>query len=115
VTSPDDSLPLEVDCRSVRAMLDAKTPFLLLDCRETDEHALVRIEGAKLLPLSELANRAEELEPHRDSVIVVYCHHGHRSQRVAEWLRGQSYAGAQSMAGGIERWAIEIDPSLPRY
>jgi rhodanese-related sulfurtransferase len=46
---------------------------------------------------------------------VVHCHHGGRSLRVAHWLREQGFANAQSMAGGIDRWSQEIDPSVPRY
>lgn len=109
-----NDLPIETDCQSVRAACDANDDFLLLDCREADEHALVRIEGATLLPMSEIQERVGELEPHRNRRVVVYCHHGGRSLRVANWLRAQGYQ-AQSMAGGIDRWAIEIDSSLPRY
>lgn len=109
------NLPMEVDCRSVHAALQAEDDFLLLDCRETDEHNLVRIEGATLIPMSELPKRAEELELHRERRVIVYCHHGGRSMRVANWLRAQGYHHAQSMAGGIDQWAMEIDTNLPRY
>jgi len=112
---PATNPSLEVDCRSVRQQLEAGSEFLLLDCREPDEHALVHIEQAKLIPMSELMARVGELEPHRDQSIVVHCHHGGRSLQVAQWLRRQGFSQAQSMAGGIDRWAEEIDPSLPRY
>lgn len=89
--------------------------FVFVDCRETDEYELVRIEGAKLLPISELAARVDELAPHKDQRIVVHCHHGGRSLQVANWLRRQGYSQAQSMDGGIDRWAIEIEPGMARY
>jgi rhodanese-related sulfurtransferase len=108
-------LPLEVDCRTVRQMLDAAQDFLLLDCREADEHAKVAIAGSTLIPMSQIVDRAAELEPHRGQRIVVHCHHGGRSLRVANWLRQQGFDQAQSLSGGIDRWAIQIDPSLPRY
>ena len=107
--------PIEIDCRSVHGKLQAGESFLLLDCRESDEHQFVNIPQARLLPMSELAQRVGELEPHRGDEIVVHCHHGGRSLRVAMWLRQQGFAKAQSMAGGIDQWAQEIDPSLPRY
>jgi rhodanese-related sulfurtransferase len=110
-----DSLPLETDCRTVKSRLDGGEDFLLLDCREADEHALVSIRGAILLPMSQLVDRVGELEPHRQRAIVVHCHHGGRSLRVAAWLRQQGFPLAQSMCGGIDRWAEEIDRSLPRY
>jgi adenylyltransferase/sulfurtransferase len=115
MSRPSDSLPLETDCKTVKSRLDAGEDFLLLDCREPDEHALVSIRGAILLPMSQLADRAAELEPHRGRPIVVHCHHGGRSLRVAAWLRQQGFASAESMSGGIDRWAEEIDRSLPRY
>ncbi|MGE3182145.1 MAG: rhodanese-like domain-containing protein [Phycisphaerae bacterium] len=107
--------PLETDCRTVRGWLDAGEDFLFVDCREPDEHALVRIDEATLIPMSEFADRAKELEPYRDKRIVISCHHGGRSLRVAMWLRNQGFAEAISMSGGIDRWAQEIDTSLARY
>jgi rhodanese-related sulfurtransferase len=47
--------------------------------------------------------------------VICYCHHGMRSLDVAVWLRGQGVENAKSMAGGIERWSQEIDPTVPRY
>ncbi len=107
--------PIETDCRTVRSWLDAGEDFLFVDCREPDEHAIVRIEEAALIPMSEFAERATELEPYRDKRIVISCHHGGRSLRVAMWLRNQGFMQAISMSGGIDRWAQEIDTSLPRY
>jgi len=65
--------------------------------------------------MSQLKTRAAELEPYRDHQLVIHCHHGGRSLQVANWLRKQGYANAQSMAGGIDQWSLEINPSLPRY
>ena len=105
----------EIDVHAVQALRAAAEPFLLLDCREPDEHALTRIEGAVLIPMRTIPERLAELEPRRGDRIVVHCHHGVRSLRVARFLRERGFAAAQSMAGGIEAWALEIDPSLPRY
>lgn len=109
------AVPLEVSCQAVKARLDAGDDFLLLDCREQDEFAVARIEAARLLPMSELLARAAELTPHRERDIVVHCHHGFRSLQVANWLREQGFSNARSMTGGIDRWAIQIDPAVPRY
>jgi adenylyltransferase/sulfurtransferase len=111
---PND-LPLEVDCRAVQANLARDEHYLLIDCREQDEWTLVHIDRARLIPMSELAARVAELDPFRNSPIAVHCHHGGRSLRVVSWLRDQGFAQAQSMAGGIDTWATEIDPSLSRY
>ena len=109
------TLPIEIDCRTVQSERAAGADMLLLDCREPDEFAIVRIAGAKPLPMSEMTARLDELTEYRQRRVVVHCHHGGRSLRVANWLRGQGFEQAQSMAGGIDAWAVEIDPSLVRY
>src|SRR5262245_42944410 len=109
------NIPIETDCRAVKARLDARDDFLLLDCREADEYQAVNIAAAMLLPMSELMTRVGELEPWKGKPIVVHCHHGGRSLRVANWLRQQGFTATQSMAGGIDQWAVDIDASLPRY
>lgn len=108
-------IPLEIDCSSVKVKLDAGDQFLFLDCRETPEYDTVKIEGTTLIPMSEMAERVGELEEHRDSEIIIHCHHGGRSLRVANWLRQQGFSTAQSMAGGIDVWAVEIEPGMARY
>ncbi len=109
------AIPPEIECRAVKQLLDASEDFLLVDCREADEHTQAAIAAATLIPMSEITERLGELEPHRQRRIVVHCHHGGRSLRVANWLRQQGFAQAQSMSGGIDRWAMEIDPAVPRY
>ena len=109
-------LPLEINCRGAQALLRAGSKLLLLDCREPAEFEIARLEGARLMPLSELAARGvAELEDNRESPIVVYCHHGARSLWAAQWLRQHGFPLVQSMAGGIDAWSTEIDPAVPRY
>lgn len=110
-----NTIPLAIDVRTVKTMLDDQADFLLLDCRERDEHDFVRIDGAVLIPMSELMARQAELHPYREKHIVVHCHFGGRSMQVTEWLRNEGYARVQNMSGGIDAWAVEIDRSLPRY
>ena len=87
-------------------------PFLL-DVREVVEHELVRLDGDVLIPLGELVARQQELDPDRE--IVVYCHHGNRSGRATAYLRHNGFPRARNLRGGIEEWAVKVDPSLPRY
>ncbi|NNE01010.1 MAG: rhodanese [Pirellulaceae bacterium] len=89
--------------------------FLLLDVREKDEYETARIDGSVLIPMSELRDRVDELEQHRDRLIVVHCHHGGRSLRVTNALREMGFAKVQNLAGGIDQWSQEIDPSVARY
>jgi rhodanese-related sulfurtransferase len=108
------SIDVEIGVQAVAALRAEGEPFLFLDCREPDEHAIARIEGALLIPMQTIPERLADLEPHRGSRIVVHCHHGVRSLRVARFLRERGFAQAQSMAGGIEAWSLEIDPATPR-
>lgn len=115
MSAPQNSLPIEVTCAQVNARLVAQDQFLFLDCREPEEHRHVAISGTLLIPMSQLQNRISELESHRQDHIIVHCHHGGRSLRVANWLRQQGFPKAQSMAGGIDQWAVEIEPGMLRY
>jgi len=108
-------VPLHIDCQSVKGMQDRGEDFLLLDCRRPDEWETVRLPAGTLIPMQEIVARVGEIEPYREKTIVVHCHHGGRSLQVVNWLRNQGFAKAQNMQGGIDRWAIEIDTSLPRY
>ena len=86
---------------------------MLLDVREPHEWDIVHIEGAKLIPLNQLAERVNELDSADE--IVPYCHSGMRSARATEFLRGLGFKKVRNLVGGIERWSLEVDPSLPRY
>ena len=114
MNSPE-SLPIETDVATVAALLRKQDDFLLLDVREEPEYDAARIDGSLLIPMSQLQARVDELEPHRARRIIVHCHHGQRSMRVTEALRDLGFERVQNMAGGIDQWSQEIDPSVPRY
>ena len=104
---------LEITPADMKARLDRGEKLVLIDVREPWEHQLCSIEGAKLVPLGSLAANLQML-PDVDELIC-YCHHGMRSLDAAAWLRFQGIENAKSLAGGIERWSVEIDPKVPRY
>ena len=110
------SLPRELGPTAVKALLegDAGGRPVLLDVRNPDEHELCQLPGAVLLPLPELPERADELEPYRGRTIVVYCHHGVRSLSGAAFLSSLGFS-TTSLRGGIEAWSREVDPSVPTY
>lgn len=107
--------PLEVDVETVARWRSENANFVLLDVREPEEYSIARIEGAKLMPMSEMGDRLGELEAYRDQHVVVHCHHGVRSLRTAEALRERGFQRVQSMAAGIDGWSLQVDPSIPRY
>jgi rhodanese-related sulfurtransferase len=108
-------LPLEVDIHTVHAWLDSRRDWVLIDCREESEHAMAAIDGAELMPMSRWPEVSAKLQAWGDRHLVVHCHHGGRSLRVVQWLRQHGFPTAQSMAGGIDAWSLEIDPQIPRY
>ncbi len=85
----------------------------LLDVREPAEVATVAVPGSVHIPMREIPARLDELPTDRQ--VLVLCHHGGRSGRVALFLRAQGRANATNVAGGIDAWAREVDPTLPRY
>ena len=87
--------------------------LLLVDVREPDEYELARVEGARLLPLSLFNEWAPSLDPERETVFI--CHHGVRSAQVCAFLARQGFRKLYNLAGGIDRWSAEVDPSVPRY
>jgi len=107
--------PMEIDCQAVKAKLDAGEDFTFIDCREQNEYDVAHIEGTTLIPMGQIPDRVGELEPVKDSTIIIHCHHGGRSMTVARWLKDKGFANPLSMAGGIDVWAQDIDQSLPRY
>lgn len=104
---------LQIESRTLRERLAGNHPPLLIDVREPWEHGICRLDGAQLIPLGELPARYQELLEAEE--VVLYCHHGIRSLDAAAWLRQQGVENARSLAGGIDRWAQEIDPSVARY
>lgn len=86
---------------------------VLLDVREPWEYEQVHVEGAHHIPMGEIQARLGELDAGKQYVVM--CHHGSRSQRVALFLASQGYGRVANLAGGIDAWAADLDPALPRY
>lgn len=103
----------EISVAALKARLDAEEPLVLLDVREPHEYEIARIDAAHLIPLGELASRLDELE--HEKQIVVHCHSGVRSAHAVQMLRAAGFPHAVNLAGGIDAWSVEIDPSVPRY
>ena len=90
-----------------------RKPPVLVDVREPWEFDLCRIEGSLLVPLGELPRRVDELP--RDRPLVMVCHTGRRSQNAAMFLAQSGFNDVQNLKGGVEGWAVEVDPSMRRY
>lgn len=104
----------EITVSELKRRLDAGDDIQLIDVRQPDEYEYARIEGAKLIPLGEVPNRMDEIDPSRET--VVHCKMGGRSARAIEYLERSGFQGKLSnLVGGITAWSNEIDPKVPKY
>jgi sulfur-carrier protein adenylyltransferase/sulfurtransferase len=107
----DNVIP-EISVEDLKAKLDKKEKFILLDVREPHEYELCKIPGSQLIPLGTLPEKFTEID--KSQKIVVHCKMGGRSARAVQFLRSKGY-DAVNVAGGINAWAERIDPSVPQY
>ena len=110
----EKDLPMnELDSLQLKAKLDNKEEFLLIDVREPDEWTIGHIEGATLVPLATVPARCSEWNP--DAEIVLMCRSGKRSADALAFLAGQGFTHLTNLRGGILGWSDQVDPSIPKY
>ncbi len=102
----------EISVSELKERLDNGEDIFILDVRQPDEYRYCNI-GGFLVPLGELPRRIGDLDPNRE--IIVVCHSGVRSARAAQYLQRFGFSQARNLVGGIDRWAEEVDPTMPRY
>lgn len=105
----------EIDVHEAQARLTGPQPPRLIDVREDDEWALGHLPGAELMPLSQFTALLPERLTDLARPLLIYCHHGGRSARATEYLLRQGFTDVTNLAGGIDAWSLEIDPTVPRY
>lgn len=103
----------EVTVHEVVALLKAPQPPKLLDLREAREWELANLPGSQ--PLTEALMNEVIASWDKDAPIVTICHHGIRSLSAAHFLLKQGFTNVRSMKGGMDAWALEVDPAMPRY
>lgn len=103
-----DITPVEL-----KAKLDRKERFELVDVREEYELDIAALPYTKWIPLRELGERVGELDPGAET--VVYCRSGSRSAHAVEFLRRSGFAKARNLTGGILRWSDDVDPKIEKY
>ena len=108
-------MPSEITPRELAARLAAGTPTWLLDVRQSWEHALAALPDSVLVPLDQLPARHQALSPPPGALVVTYCHHGMRSLDAAAFLARNGWVDVASLAGGLDAWSLQVDPSVPRY
>jgi rhodanese-related sulfurtransferase len=94
--------------------LQTATPKpVLLDVREPSEFEFCALEGAINIPLTRISEAAATLDPEQEYVLI--CHHGMRSQRAGALLAAHGFEKLINLVGGVEAWACDLAPDMPRY
>ena len=104
----------EISAADLKRLMDEGHDVQLIDVRQPEEWNFARIEGAKLIPLGEILNRMNELDPSRETII--HCKMGGRSARAIDALQRAGFKGPlKNLKGGITAWSNEINPKVPKY
>ncbi|MFN9458993.1 MAG: molybdopterin-synthase adenylyltransferase MoeB [Acidobacteriota bacterium] len=103
----------EISPKEVKALIDAKENFVLIDVREPHEFQIGRIPTSSLIPLGDLPKKVAELDPNAN--YVLHCKMGGRSAKGCDVLRQAGFKNVRNMTGGISAWSDQVDPSVPKY
>ena len=98
----------QITPEEAKKIMDSGEEHIILDTREQDEFDEGHIPGAILIPYTEIENKAIELIPDKDKLILVYCRSGRRSKIAAESLAKLGYTNVKEF-GGIIDWPYEVE------
>ncbi|HYJ85317.1 MAG TPA: molybdopterin-synthase adenylyltransferase MoeB [Pyrinomonadaceae bacterium] len=104
----------EITATELKARLDRGDDIQIIDVREPNEYEIAKITGTKLIPLGQVVNRMNEIDPSRETIF--HCKGGVRSAKAIEALRGAAFTGPMvNLKGGITAWSNDVDPSVAKY
>jgi adenylyltransferase/sulfurtransferase len=104
----------EITATELKQRLDKGDDIQIIDVREPHEYEIGQIPNSKLIPLGQVLNRMNEIDPDRET--VVHCKMGGRSAKAIDALQRSGFQGKLSnLVGGITAWSNEVDPSVPKY
>ena len=98
----------QITAENAKKIMDSGEEHIILDTREQDEFDEGHIPGAILIPYTEIENKAKEMLPDKDKLILVYCRSGRRSKIAAEALSKLGYTNVKEF-GGIIDWPYEVE------
>src|SRR5687768_954521 len=104
----------EITATELKRRLDRGDDIQIIDVREPHEYEIAKIPETKLIPLGQVVNRMNEIDPSRET--IVHCKGGVRSAKAIEALRGAAFPGRMvNLKGGITAWSNDVDPSVAKY
>ena len=104
---------LDLSPADLHRRLQAGDDLQLIDVREEIEFEYCHLPGSRLIPLDELPRRAAEIRT--EGPVVVICHHGVRSAHAAGYLRHLGRTNVLNLRGGVDAWALQVNPDFPVY
>jgi len=99
---------VNITAEEAKALMDTEEGYIILDVREQDEYDAGHIPGAILIPYTQIEDKADEMLPDKDQLILVYCRSGRRSKIAAEALAELGYTNIREF-GGIIDWPYETE------
>lgn len=111
MNNPNQPQVAQMEVSELARLRNENRPHVLVDVRTEEERATAKIDGA--ISLAEFEEQLPKLE--REALIVAHCHHGSRSQKVAQELANRGFTNVHNLAGGIDAWSREVDPEVARY
>jgi len=109
-----DTANAEISATEVKRRLDQGETLTILDVREAQEVAICQLPNSLHIPIGQLQQRLTELEPYKETTVIVYCHLGGRSIQCVRFMRQHGY-NALNLTGGTEAWSSEVDPTMAKY
>lgn len=104
----------EITATELKQRLDKGDDIQIIDVREPHEYEIGQIPNSKLIPLGQVLNRMNEIDPDRET--VVHCKMGGRSAKAIDALQRSGFTGKlANLKGGITAWSDEVDPRVPKY
>ena len=91
-----------------KRIMDEESDYIIVDAREQSEYDEGHIKGAIVIPYTEIEQKAEEMLPDKEQLILVYCRSGRRSKIAAQSLANMGYTNVKEF-GGIIDWQYGIE------
>ncbi len=112
--TPDPELaPMELTALELKDEMARGRKLVLLDVRQPWEYELCHLDGSLHIPLDQLPGRVGEIEP--ASAVVTICHGGARARQATQFLKASGVPDVRTLVGGVEAWAVNVDPGMARY
>ena len=103
-----EAVYVNITAEEAKRIMDSEEGYIILDVREQDEYDAGHIPGAILIPYTQIAEKANEMLPDKEQLILVYCRSGRRSKIAAEALAELGYTNIKEF-GGIIDWPYEVE------